>query len=68
MFFAASLLEGAAQTWWRFTCEQAGIHMHELMVWETFESLLVGRFRAVNATRHARDKLASLSRAEGKRS
>lgn len=60
VFFAASLLEGAAQTWWRFACEQAGARMHELMVWGTFESLLVGRFRTVNATRHARDKLASL--------
>lgn len=60
VFFAASLLEGAAQTWWRFACEQAGAHMHELMVWGTFETLLVDRFRAVNATRHARDKLACL--------
>lgn len=32
----------------------------ELHVWASFWELIIARFRAVNAIRHARDQLASL--------
>ena len=60
--YAVGLLEGGAKTWWRFICMRLeGTPEEELLQdWTYFHDELIARFRAVNATRHARDKMASL--------
>ncbi len=63
VLFAAGLLSGSAKSWWRYTC-QAHPGDLTLFVWDAFSAELLSRFRSVNSTRHARDKLASL-RQEG---
>ena len=60
VYFASALLEGPAKTWWRFLCHRKGDEIDTLLVWGTFRAQLLDRFRAVNATRHARDQLAGL--------
>jgi hypothetical protein len=61
VFFAAGLLDGSPKSWWRYLCESYGSdRLHELYVWDTFRALLMSRFKAVNASRHARDQLAEL--------
>jgi hypothetical protein len=62
VFYASGLLDGPIKTWWRHTCTvaQASGTLDRLYVWSTFRTMLLDRFRAVNASRHARDKLASL--------
>lgn len=57
--FASGLLAGTASSWWRFTC-MAHIDDESLYEWDTFSAQLLGRFRAVNSARHARDELANL--------
>ena len=66
VLYATGLLEGGAKTWWRFICQRLErTPEHELLMdWSYFHDELIARFRAVNATRHARDKMASL-RQEG---
>lgn len=60
--YAVGLLEGGAKTWWRFICMRLeGTPEEDLLQdWTYFHDELIARFRAVNATRHARDKMASL--------
>jgi hypothetical protein len=61
VFFAAGLLDGYTKSWWRYLCESYGAdRLHELYVYDTFRALLMSRFKAVNASRHARDQLAEL--------
>jgi hypothetical protein len=62
VFFASGLLDGPIKTWWRHTCtvHQASGTLDTLYDWSTFHALLLARFRAVNALRHARDTIASL--------
>jgi hypothetical protein len=62
VFFASSLLDGPLKTWWRHTCTtaQTAGTLDDLFVCDTFESMLLVRFQAVNALCHARDKLANL--------
>jgi hypothetical protein len=62
VLFAAGLLEGGAKSWWRYMCQrlEGTEDLVELYTWSSFHAELLARFRAVNATRHARDKMASL--------
>jgi hypothetical protein len=62
VLFAAGLLGGSAKSWWRFLCQRLeGTDEHaSLYLWSYFHAELLARFRAVNASRHARDKMASL--------
>ena len=59
VFLAAGLLTGSAKSWWRYTCLAHGGN-ETLYSWDAFSAELLSRFRAVNSTRHARDKLANL--------
>ncbi|GAQ89949.1 hypothetical protein KFL_005810010, partial [Klebsormidium nitens] len=59
VYLAASLLTGSAKSWWRYTCLAHGGN-ETLYSWDAFSDELLSRFRAVNSTRHARDKLAGL--------
>jgi hypothetical protein len=62
VFFASGLLDGPIKTWWRHTCKiaQSAGTLDTLFMWSTLRTMLLSQFRAVNASRHARDKLASL--------
>lgn len=59
VIFASGLLIGTASSWWRYTC-MAHPDDDRLYEWSTFYAQLLGRFRAVNSARHARDELANL--------
>lgn len=62
VFFASGLLEGVYKTWWRHACaiaQQSGT-LEALFEWDAFRTELLARFTIVNASRHARDKLANL--------
>ncbi|GAQ84542.1 putative retrotransposon protein [Klebsormidium nitens] len=59
VYLAAGLLTGSAKSWWRYTGLAHGGNQ-TLYSWDAFSGELLSRFRAVNSTRHARDKLAGL--------
>jgi hypothetical protein len=62
VFFASGLLDGVYKTWWRHACtiaQQSGT-LEALFEWDAFRRELLARFTVVNASRHARDKLANL--------
>jgi hypothetical protein len=51
VFVALSLVDGPLKTWWRHACTtaQTADTFDDLFVWDTFESVLLARFQAVNA-------------------
>jgi hypothetical protein len=64
VFFASGLLEGATKTWWHHAChvaQEAGT-LDTLFVWDTFRTMLMDRFRALNASHHAQDNCLSQPR------